>query len=501
MRRVLSWMVIGVVTAWGCAPGLRAEDDGSGGASGSGGQIGAGGSSSGGASGQSTGGASGGADNAGGHSASGGSLDAAGGAATGGQSSGGGSPTIQGRVVDLFGRPMTEIEVRISGADADLTDSDLTDSQGRFTIEDGPERYDAEFRIAARGGHYQRIYRFLGLTRRDPTLQVDDDVGESEARVDVAPSNLPSPAEGDLGVAFGNPIDYSFTGDEAGLDAPSGSEAIDYDGADPLSATLRALFWSNAGAASKFYAFTNQTIALNDLETTDVALSVWNPIGEIGQIAGHIEVPSDEADVEVTPFLNFGDGASIRLQTVAWNSDTQTFAVSVPDVAQTTLSVTALVRDQGYSWAHADGLALNASSMGVELQIPRRPFLQGPLDEATAVTGDTVLRWTPSAAGPCSLVVINDGFWENGLRIITCEDEVTIGPDIFGALFEPGAEIYWSVQSHGGQETTDAMTGSDGFFDPYYDGLRAGTYPRGKHRPAKGSFARSEYWMFTSAID
>lgn len=489
MKRRLGWVGAGVMGAIACAPSLSVNEDDRSGSGGS--QSETGGSSSGGIPDQ-AGGAGGsvmsGGASAGGRSNTGGSEPEGSGGET---SSGGASSTIEGRIVDLFGRPLSEIEVRLSGGERAATDE-----QGRFSIEDAPATYHAEFRISARSDDYQRIYRFRGLTRRDPTFQVDNDVGESEARIDVIPTNLPTPSVGDLGVAFGNPFDYSFTGDETGLD---GTEAIDYTGADPMPALMRALFWKDAGASSEFFASSSQNIALNDLETTEVSVSVWDPIAEAGQLSGHIEVPTGVTEVDVTSFVNFSDGASWRLQTVAWKSDTQTFSLNAPSIPQATHSVSAIVRDEGYSWAHADGLALGAD--GIELKVPRRPRLQGPLNEATDVTAETQLRWTPSEAGPCSLVVLNDGGWHVGLRIVTCESEVAIGEDIFGALFEEGEEIFWSVQSHGSQTTTDAMTGSDGFFDPYYDGLRAGAYPHGKNRPLEGSFARSEFWSFFSPVD
>src|SRR5690606_31740033 len=135
----------------------------------------------------------------------------------------------------------------------------------------------------ARGGYYQRVYRFIGLTRRDPTLRIDDDVGDQEARIDVSVSDLPTNDEGDLSVSVRSPIDFYFAGDEEGS---QGTVAIDYDGEDPFPSTLRALFWNDSGIASEFYGLASKSFALNDSEITDVVLDSWEPLSSTGQLSG-----------------------------------------------------------------------------------------------------------------------------------------------------------------------------------------------------------------------
>jgi len=384
--------------------------------------------------------------------------------------------------------------VRISGVDPGFTDE-----QGRFSVDSVAETYDAEFRTSSRSGYYQRIYRFVGLTRRDPTLQFDRDVGELEARIELAANNLPSPQVGNIGTGLGHPIDWFAPGDEGGLD--NTSVAVVYDGDDPVTTELHAIFWKDAGVASDFYGFASQSIALNDVEDTLVTLSTWDSITEVGQLSGHISAPGTDPDVEVTAYAVFGDGASIPLQTVPWNSADQTFSLNVPNLSsEATYSVSAVVRDDGNTWGHADGFALNASATSINLELPRRPYLQAPLDEVTGVSSGTVLRWTPSDAGACSMLLINNGAWYRGVRIVTCDSEFTLTEDLVSFFLqddELDKTLYWSVQAHGDPADVDEMTGDSGFFDPYFDNTSEGTYPRGKNRPATGTFARSEFWTMT----
>jgi hypothetical protein len=488
----LAWLAL-----FGCSSilGIQdpSDDDGAGGNGSSlgGNSSGSNGNGDGGrnAGGQSSGGGNNGGSQAGG-SASGGDADdtgAGGGSASGGAPS---SPTVAGRIVDLFGRPLANTEVRLSGAEPALTDA-----QGRFTVEDVPEKYDAEFRTTVRD-QYQRIYRFIGLTRRDPTFEFDRDISENEGTLQLTLTGLPTPQTGDVDAALGHPIDWLARGDETGLD--SAGDVVSYDGEDPFATELHALFWKNDGVASEFYAHASQNIALNDTETTEITLGTWDALPNTGQLAGHIDAPGTNPDVRVTAYAVFGDGATLSLQNVPWDSTNQTFSLTVPDLgSQATFSVAAFVGDDGSAWGHADGFSLGASAGSINLEVPTPPLLQSPIDQTLNVTADTVFRWTPSDAGPCSLFVITDGFQKRNVNIVTCDDQVSLGEDVLaflGPLEEDG--IYWSVRSHGAEATTDEMTGEAGFIDPYfYSSQYTGTFPRGKDRPVTGTFARTESWQ------
>jgi hypothetical protein len=401
------------------------------------------------------------------------------------------STSVEGRILDMFGRPLAAVQVKLSGVDPVVTDS-----SGNFSAADVPATYDAEFRFTKRSGYYQRTYRFLGLSRRDPTFEVADDIGEQEGRVDLTVSNLPAPMVGDLSASVGNPIDTPFFGDETGL---SSAVSLDYDGSDPFATEVHALFWEDAGISSDFFGIASRTLAMNDGEVTDVILDSWTTIATTGVLSGHLVAPSATGDVEVTAFLNFSDGASIPLQTVVWNSANESFSLTVPDVDSATFSVLACFHDDGFGCAHADGFTIGQAATSIDLSIPRRPLLQSPAHEAVGVDGDTVLSWEPSDASPCSVVFLNNAGWLRGLRIVTCEPEVTLGAEILETYFSPGETLYYTVQSFGTAEDPDDLAGPNGLLDPYYDGKHSLTYPRGKNRPVTGILSRAEPYSFVVA--
>lgn len=480
--------------------GVQEPSDGTGGASSSGGTSGTGAAEGSGSSSSATGattgdgGAMSGVGAAPGTGGTGSPTGGAGGEPEGAGGSGGAtaSTTVTGRIVDMYDRPMAGVPVSVLGGP-----TMLTDSQGGFSAQDVPGTYDVEFTYSARDGHYTRVYRFVGLTRRDPTLQVDRDVGEQEGRIDVTTANLPAPGVGFLGGTVGSPVDIYFSGDEAGS---SGSVGMDYDGQDPFPATLHALLWENAGLDSEYYGLSSKSFAFNNASTTNVLLDTWEPVTDISQLSGLIQAAGANPDVEVTAYLNFPDGAGIPMNTVPWNSSTGSFAIDVPafDVA-VSYSVLACARDTGYACAHKDGFALNGTATNIQLAIPSRVTLLEPLDGTENVGADTIFRWQKASDAPCSLVVINEGQWDYGLRVITCETELVIGSDLVGSFFEYGVEDYWSVQTYGAYQSVDEMAGPNGFFDPYYDGMHPGTLPRGKNRPVEGSLTRSEYHMIRFA--
>jgi hypothetical protein len=73
---------------------------------------------------------------------------------------------VHGRVIDFYGRPLPDTEVRI-GAELVTTNDD-----GEFTVADVPETYSIDVRVERNGNSGDPyLWRYIGLTRRDPTLQ------------------------------------------------------------------------------------------------------------------------------------------------------------------------------------------------------------------------------------------------------------------------------------------------------------------------------------------
>jgi hypothetical protein len=75
---------------------------------------------------------------------------------------------VHGTVIDFWGTPVPNIPVQVGDT---LTN---TDEDGEFVVEDVAATYDLslafEFSVNATPRYHG--YAFLGLTRRDPTIQV-----------------------------------------------------------------------------------------------------------------------------------------------------------------------------------------------------------------------------------------------------------------------------------------------------------------------------------------
>jgi hypothetical protein len=480
--------------------------DGSGGKeSASGGKNSAGGGSSSGGKGPSGGRSSNGGSPSsggamGGDGPSGGDGPGDGGSGEVGGSGGSGvSTTVTGKVIDLFGRPLARIEIRIPGVDPVLTDAN-----GKFTAQNVPEQYDLGFRFAKNDAYYETAYQFLGLTRRDPVLQVDDAVGNKYGSVEITAPNLPVMGA-QLDWSVGRPVDVWVEGEIFDTVDDSTGAQVDYDGNDPFQLPFHALLWKPAAGASEYYAHASQNILLNDGEYTEVVLSTWSNITDTASIAGHAEPPAGFDPPDITAYINYPDGATAVLQEMPVVTGNN-FSVPVPVLGENeTFSVRAITYDDAYGFgnAHADGIAIGNGSNAIDLVIPEPPILQEPNDGYIGVNGDTVFRWTPSPAGRCVEFTAHADWSTRMVRIVTCSDRVKIPAELFNGFFPPpddanyDPDIYWSVHYHGPFESTDEMTGENGYHDPYFDNYWYGDFPRGKNRPAKGTYARSGYRMTT----
>jgi hypothetical protein len=73
----------------------------------------------------------------------------------------------------------------------------VTDENGAFTFESVSLPYDLSLRAV--GGRGTELWQFRGLTRSDPTLQVDQARGPMAAWLVIDPINVPVLAGSDAG--------------------------------------------------------------------------------------------------------------------------------------------------------------------------------------------------------------------------------------------------------------------------------------------------------------
>src|SRR5262245_35204518 len=239
------------------------DDDANGGVGASdGGTVGFGGSTvgKGGKGGTSTGGKGGSAGDRGGTSTGGRGGEAGdavggqsqGGEPQGGQPTGGGDggdagqgadagtggspdPTVIGRIVDYWLQPLVNVPVTIGASTV------VTNAQGVFTVPSVASTYDVSMVITWTGtqsGVY--AWRFEGLTRRDPTLQVYKGRQNRYADFTLDPQGETLNTSRTLAVTLAGPNGASFLEDVSGAGVMTSTQ---WSGPPTTQVSVHGLLW------------------------------------------------------------------------------------------------------------------------------------------------------------------------------------------------------------------------------------------------------------------
>ncbi len=411
--------------------------------------------------------------------ASGGGTDT-GGAATGGEGGAGGGGAdgipVRGTVIDFWGHPIPSVAVDIGGTTA------TTDEDGQFTIAAVPDRYDVTFVVEYQSGGATntRGWAYLGLTRRDPTLQVYDGLDRRSGEYSATQTG------GDFSGATDPTWTIAFGGnDGAGFDADLGEAGVGsgttyWYGSASTTATVHALLWyRDVLELPTYLAYDSQNVALS---TTNAARPVMdlggNPL-DSGTLVGSV-VPGSLGNRGNAVYLRFPSGAAIPVVEDAAGLDDFTYVV--PALGGASLSVAASEGDSLYgpfALAHADGLTSTATP-ALTIPEPAAPHL--PAASATNVSVGTEFAFVGASGVGGHLVHIMDGGSSQGLYVVTDETSFTF-PEVAGFALRAGGTHSWTIETHGDFATVDEMTGSNGFLDAY-SFERTVTVPQGRRTGA-----------------
>ncbi len=481
----------------GSKPGTGADsgtggDNGGGGTSNRGGTAGDAGSA--GAAGSTTrGGASGaagtsGAGGAAGDTGTGGDGDM-GGAGTGGT---GGMPdegTVTGRIIDFWGRTVPAVPVEIG------TQVVQTDADGEFTIEDVAPQYDINLKVSWEGGIYG--WRFEGLTRRDPTLQVYAGLAPRDGYLTFTPTGATLTNSRRCNASFGGPDTMLYYSDVA---SNGYSSLVDWRGPATAPIFMRGLVFSYdsvSGVPTAYHAYASGTATLSDTVAADVSLALPDdPNIQTGNITGTVDsvLSGDRSNAVYVRFAN-DDGSTTAIQVVNdYYDGPDSFTYLVPSLPQSSIFVTASAGNYGdgpYSLAYKDNMAPGQS---VAFELPAAPTNiepdpQGepPMPPATGADTNTVFRWTGTSGG-CVLFFIDQEANE-GAFVVTAATHTTL-PTFPGYALYPGSRQHWRVETHGSFANVDAMTGPNGFMQSVIDD----GHPRGRRR-GDGVYTISEWYQ------
>jgi hypothetical protein len=476
----------------GGTSGGKGGSSGASGASGASGSAGKGGSS--GASGASGASGSTSTGGAGGEGAAGG-TEATGGTGTGGTggSGGAGDTTVRGRVVTTWNQPIPNVTIMIGEAEAD------TNADGEFEIPDVADTYDAKFVINydAYGSIRTYGWAYLGLTRRDPTLQVYNGLTVRSGDIAVTPQNLTSSTNRKLALALGS--DDGENSYDVPLPGGYGQVGATWQGPDTTTVTAHGLlFERDSNSLPTVYNSYDEVLGvLSETTKATFLLDLPDETVSANTVSGTVTSPSS-SDRTNYVFLRFQSNGIIKLvEHYGSTLNAGSFTYNVPSVAGSSIEVGAIEGDPSFGAAalvHKDRIAAGAAD--IALAIPTPPQQVAPAEGISNVTGSTIFTWTSQAhAFVWNAENIEPSSPYGGLYIVTGEKRVSIPEFANGFTLLPGDLYNWRVQVHGDPATVDDLADEDGFADSWAPWADAPNNPK----RGDGSFTISAGRTFTTA--
>jgi hypothetical protein len=484
----------------GAGRGGNSGNGGRGGSGGSAGRSGNGGSGGGAGEGE-AGAGNGGSGNAGasGNGGMGGEAgtDAAGSGGSdpedGGVDSGPpGSPTVTGRVIDYYRNPIKDVVVKIGES---MT---TTNASGEFTVEEVAATYDVALTVSAKryGATKPEIsaWLFVGLTRRDPTLQVYRGQPLVSGNVMITTNNtFPLPSNDELELAFGSAYGEYNTSPSGMLYNPSFS----WEGPDAINGTVHALRWTNAAGPpavpSMYLAHQEQAVGLNVTTAAAITLDLSSaaPLPS-STVAGTATSPSF-ADRINAVYLRYSDNASIQL--VSDYTAPETFSYTVPSgIANSAIVVATTVNSPSYApFAVAYKDAITPGTTGIAIAVPNPATLLSPGGGSSNITNNDTFKWTGDEDQVYVFHAESVDFFESYWVVTNAKEAHLPSPPTTNLPLLANAQYVWSVSTHIPKATVDEATGPEGFLDAYCYGTIAG--PSRGH----GSHTVSAKFLFTTA--
>ncbi len=401
---------------------------------------------------------------------------------------------VTGHVIDFWRHPLPNISVQIGETLV------TTDKNGTFTVEDVPETYDVSMVYTYTSLFQVTAWAYLGLTRRDPTLQMY--VGSARRSGDLDVTFVPKPTLGTnqkIAVAVGGD-DGASTYDA--VSANGTTEFPDWYGPATASQTGHGLLWqTNAQKLPTSYiAYDSALLQLGETGTTTLTLDLTASTIATGNIQGTV-TPAGFGTRHNLMFLRFPSNATLQL--VDESGAANDFSYLAPSIPNSSLMVAATegFAFEGYAVAYADGLAPGAKP---SLKIPTPVTLATPASGTTGVDERTRFSFGGEAPGP---YVVNFSSQDpddanapasryQAIYVVTAKKQFTL-PTFLGGGFKlyPDRRYIWMVATHGEYDSMDELASADGFLDPFsWDEETA----RGPAR-AGGEFTNSDLLEFRTA--
>ncbi|HKU41358.1 MAG TPA: carboxypeptidase-like regulatory domain-containing protein, partial [Polyangiales bacterium] len=417
-----------------------------------------------------------------GGSAGGGTAGAAGSAGASGAAPAAPSGKVSGTVIDYYRQPIPNAQVTIGSATA------TTDARGAFEVPDAPADYDATVLLnGTQNGQPRRfVWRYEGLTRRDPHLQVYASGVERGAwlNVNIANVDFMRRASGDrIFTSYGGP-----TG-EYTIDPSAASERVRivWEGPTRTSFTghaFRMLKPEGQIEASAWYAYDSMRFDVSEEQEARVDYDLAQGMLTPAAIYGSVDAPQ-MTDHALAVFLRFPDHAVLEIARELMHSGS--FNYDFPGMpVDGSVIVVASQHLIGSQFVHADGLTKDSAAVMLELPA-ESSRLVAPV-QGSKIDTDTVFRWT----GEAKLFLFALEIGRHVVHVVTSKREARL-PLAATFEYEPNRSVEWYVETHGEFASLDDATGPEGYLDTCAYGV-----PRGPTR-GTGIFTESERWPATFA--
>jgi hypothetical protein len=395
-------------------------------------------------------------------------------------------PTVIGRVVDFWLQPLVNVPVTIG------TTVVTTNGQGVFSVPSVAPTYDVSLVVTwpgGQGGSY--AWRFEGLTRRDPTLQVYKGRQNRYGSFTLDPQGETLGASRRLSVTLAGPNGATFHDDISGTGLMTDTN---WDGPPTTQVTTHGLVWEfdMNELPTVYRSYDVTSTALDEAATVRpvIALSLADETISSGSVSGTVTSSSNTERTNVA-FARFAAGAAIRI--VSDYPGPNTYSYVFPTLPSSTVTVAASEGDSyfgAFGIAHRDGLA--AGQSGVALAIPDPMAQTMPATALTNVGPSTQFGWS-GGAGPCVFHIENSNYYE-GIFVVTSRRTIAL-PTFDGYTLRRGGNHFWRVERHGSASSVDALAGPQGYLDPF---SVSDDFPYGP-RTGDGTFSISTGRSFTTA--
>jgi hypothetical protein len=362
-----------------------------------------------------------------------------------------------------------------------------TDADGVFMAPAVESQYDATLLVTTSDiGAPRYVWRFEGLTRRDPTLQVDvaGEIRSGAIELNVSGVAFQSLTPGEtILTSFG-----SLSGEYETTFSISAMlrDRVSWRGPSAAHFTLYALRFidaGNAGQPTEYVAYDSESFDLAADGTAQLGLDLTRGTLPLTRtVRGTLQSPV-QTQPRVEVYLRFPDNAAIPI--IVDRSGDTSFDYVLPEVPAATFTAVAVLEiGDSVRIAHID----SAEGAPIELRLPTVATLDEPAPEEAA-TAQTSFKWS----GDAGVYVFRARSFDRNdvLQLVTSRHEAKL-PTAPHYAVPSKRQFAWWVETHGAYASVDEAAGPEGFLDTC-----AARKPTGPER-GRGTYSESLSRNFTT---